>query len=123
MHKRNCATFISLKVDSITPRKYSGVSIYNTQSPCITPADDGNGDVVQDVVWQTKGPPVSSERRNKRNRTTAAPDEKDTQWSAEGVADGQVLLVRLLERERERVCVCVLNARKWTGGKECLIDG
>jgi len=70
---------------------------------------------------QTEGPPVSSERRNKRNRTTAAPDKKDTQWSAEGVADGQALLVRPPERERE--CVCVSNACKWTGGKECLIDG
>ena len=73
------------------------------------------------TVWQTEGPPVSLERRNKQNRTTTAPNEKDMQWSAEGVADGQVLLVQ--PPERECVCVCMLNACKWTGGKECLIDG
>ena len=61
----------------------------------------------QPFVWQTEGLPMSSERRNKQNRTTAAPDKKDMQWSTEGVVDGQALLVQLPERERVCVCVCV----------------
>jgi len=80
-----------------------GIAYYLAE---IHPPDD----LLYPGVWQTEGPPVSSERRNKRNRTTAAPDEKDTQWSAEGVADGQALLVRPPERERECVCVCRTHA-------------
>ena len=39
---------------------------------------------VPSSVWQTDGLPVSSIRKDKRDRTTAAPDERDARRSVAG---------------------------------------